>query len=54
MFTKKDGALMDKFDKVYRNSGRKQKAIVAVARKLMMKIHTITIKEEDYVINKAA
>ena len=51
---RKDGSLMDKFDKVYKNSGCKQKAIVAVARKLMMKIHAITIKEEDYEVNKAA
>jgi len=51
---RKDGALMDKFDRVYKNSGCKQKAIVAVARKLMMKIHAITIKEEDYEVNKAA
>ncbi len=51
---RKDGALMNKFDRVYKNSGCKQKAIVAVARKLMMKIHAITIKEEDYEVNKAA
>lgn len=51
---RKDGSLLDKFEKVYRNSGCKQKAIVAVARKLMMKIHAITIKEEDYEVNKAA
>ena len=49
-----NGALLDKLDKVYRNSGCKQKAIVAVARKLMMKIHAITIKEDGYEINKAA
>lgn len=51
---RKDGSLMDKFDKVYKNTACKQKAIVAVARKLMMKIHAITIKEEDYEVNKAA
>ncbi len=51
---RKDGNLLDKFEKVYKKSGSKQKAIVASARKLMMKVHAITEKEEDYVINKAA
>jgi transposase len=51
---RKDGSLLDKFDRVYRNTGCKQKAIVAVARKLMMKVHAITVKEEAYEINKAA
>ena len=51
---RKDGNLLDKFERVYRNSGSKQKAIVAVARKLMMKVHAITEKEEAYEINKAA
>lgn len=51
---RKDGNLLDKFERVYRSSGCKQKAIVAVARKLMMKVHAITVKEEAYEINKAA
>lgn len=51
---RKDGNLLNKFDRVYKNSGCKQKAIVAVARKLMMKVHAITQKEEEYEINKAA
>lgn len=51
---RKDGNLLDKFERVYRSSGCKQKAIVAVARKLMMKVHAITVKEEEYEINKAA
>jgi len=51
---RKDGSLLDKFERVYRNTGCKQKAIVAVARKLMMKVHAITVKEEAYEINKAA
>lgn len=51
---RKDGNLLNKFDRVYKNSGCKQKAIVAVARKLMMKVHAITEKEEAYEINKAA
>lgn len=51
---RKDGNLLDKFERVYKSSGCKQKAIVAVARKLMMKVHSIIEKEEDYEINKAA
>ena len=51
---RKDGNLLNKFERVYRNSGCKQKAIVAVARKLMMKVHAITQKEEEYEINIAA
>jgi transposase len=51
---RKDGSLLNKFDRVYRSSGCKQKAIVAVARKLMMKVYAITEKEEAYEINKAA
>lgn len=51
MTVRKDGALLDKFDKVYKTSGSKQKAIVAVARKLMTKIYAAVQKEEDYRIN---
>lgn len=51
---RKDGSLLNKFERVYKNSGCKQKAIVAVARKLMMKVYAVTSKEEDYEINKAA
>ena len=51
---RKDGSLLNKFDRVYKKTGCKQKAIVAVARKLMVKVHAITVKEEDYVVNKAA
>ncbi len=50
---RKDGNLLDKFERVYRSSGSKQKAIVAVARKLMMKVFAITEKEEAYEINKS-
>ena len=48
---RKDGNLMNKFDRVYKRSSCKQKAIVAVARKLMMKVHAVINKEEDYVVN---
>ncbi|MBZ0201287.1 MAG: IS110 family transposase [Ignavibacteriaceae bacterium] len=48
---RKDGSLLDKFERVYKRSGSKQKAIVAVARKLMTKIFAIISKEEDYKVN---
>lgn len=51
---RKDGSLLNKFERVYKNTGCKQKAIVAVARKWMMKVHAIIEKEEAYEINKAA
>lgn len=51
MTVRKDGSLLDKFNRVYKSSGSKQKAIVAVARKLMTKIYTIVKKEEEYRIN---
>jgi len=51
MTVRKDGSLLEKFDKVYKASGSKQKAIVAVARKLMTKIFAAIQKEEDYRIN---
>ncbi len=51
---RKDGALLNKFERVYKSSGCKQKAIVAVARKLMMKVHAVIKKEEEYEINIAA
>jgi transposase len=51
---RKDGALLDKFERVYKRSGSKQKAIVAVARKLMTKLQAVVTKEEQYIINKAA
>lgn len=51
MTVRKDGSLLDKFDRVYKKSGSKQKAIVAVARKLMTKIYAVVQKEEDYKIN---
>ena len=51
MTVRKDGALLEKFDRVYRKSGSKQKAIVASARKLMTKIFAVIQKEEEYRIN---
>jgi transposase len=51
MTVRKDGSLLEKFDRVYKKSGSKQKAIVASARKLMTKILAVVQKEEDYKIN---
>jgi transposase len=51
MTVRKDGSLLDKFDRVYKKSGSKQKAIVASARKLMTKIYAVIQKEEEYKIN---
>jgi transposase len=51
MTVRKDGSLLDKFDRVYKKSGSKQKAIVASARKLMTKIYAAIQKEEDYIVN---
>jgi len=51
MTVRKDGSLLEKFNRVYRKSGSKQKAIVAVDRKLMTKIYSALRKEEDYRIN---
>jgi transposase len=51
---RKDGALLDKFERVYKRNGSKQKAIVAVARKLMAKVYAIIRKEEAYRENLAA
>ena len=51
MTVRKDGSLLEKFDRVYKRSGSKQKAIVASARKLMTKIYAVVQKEEEYRIN---
>lgn len=51
MTVRKDGSLLDKFDRVYKKSGSKQKAIVASARKLMTKVYAAVRKDEDYRIN---
>ena len=48
---RKDGNLLNKFERVYKSSGCKQKAIIAVARKMMMKVHAVINKELDYELN---
>lgn len=49
-----DPVLLDKFERVYASSGIKQKAIVAVARKLMVKLYTAIQRDEDYQVGLAA
>lgn len=51
MTVRKDGSLLEKFERVYKKSGSKQKAVVSSARKLMTKIYAVIQKEEEYRIN---
>lgn len=47
---KKDPALLTKFQNVYKNTGSKKKAIVAIARKLSVRMRAIELKDQPYVI----
>lgn len=47
---KKDPVLLDKFQTVWKNSGSKKKAIVAVARKLAVRLHSLERTGESYQI----
>lgn len=47
-----DPVLLDKFNNVYKNSGSKKKAIVAVARKLAIRLRALLIAEEMYTIGQ--
>lgn len=47
---KKDPVLLTKFQNVYNNSGSRKKAIVAVARKLSVRIRAIELKDQSYEI----
>ena len=51
---RKDPALFDKFHRVWQNSGSKKKAIVAVARKLAVRIRAIEVNGETYTIGLVA
>jgi transposase len=51
---RRDPVLLDKFMRVYRSSGSKKKAIVAVARKLALRIRAVLLKKELYMIGIAA
>jgi transposase len=46
---KRDSVLLEKFTRVWRNSGSKKKAIVAVARKLSVRLWRCAISKEPYV-----
>ncbi|MFH0975828.1 MAG: IS110 family transposase, partial [Spirochaetota bacterium] len=45
-----DPALLDKFNRVVKNCGSKKKAIVAVARKLALRIRAVLLSREEYII----
>ena len=45
-----DPVLLDKFRRVLRNCGSKKKAIVAVARKLALRLRRILLSREPYVV----
>ena len=45
-----DPVLLDKFQRVWKNSGSKKKAIVAVARKLAVRMRAIEVLEQPYVV----
>ena len=47
---RKDPVLLDKFRRVWRNSGSKKKAIVAVARKLAVRLWALETKHDRYSI----
>lgn len=47
---KLDPVLLDKFERVWKNSGSKKKAIVAVARKLAVRIRALEISKQPYMI----
>lgn len=50
---KKDPALLHKFKAVWKNSGSKKKAVVAVARKLAVRMWAIEIQQTPYCIGVA-
>jgi transposase len=47
---RKDPAMLDKFRRVWKSSGSKKKAIVAVARKLAGRIRALELRQEPYQI----
>ena len=51
---RKDYALREKYFRVFRNCGKSQIAIVAVARKMVVRMFTILKKEENYKLDMAA
>ena len=51
---KKDPVLFDKFHRVWQNSGSKKKAIVAVARKLAVRMRALEVNNDTYQIGLVA
>jgi transposase len=49
-----DPVLLDKFQRVWHNTGSKKKAIVAVARKLAMRLRALVIGQQNYLIGVEA
>ena len=47
---KRDPVLLEKFTLVYRSSGSKKKAIVAVARKLAVRMRALDVNNDSYLI----
>jgi transposase len=47
---RKDPALLDKFNRVWKNSGSKKKAIVAVARTMTVRLRSCVLNESPYVV----
>jgi transposase len=47
---RKDPVLRSKFEQVWKNSGSKKKAIVAVARKLACRLWSCVVQKQEYVI----
>ncbi len=45
-----DPVLLDKFNRVWRNSGSKKKAIVAVARKLAVRMRALELASHQYCV----
>jgi transposase len=50
---RQDPVLLDKFRRVLRNCGSKKKAIVAVARKLALRLRRVWLSRETYVVGVA-
>jgi len=51
---KKDPVLLDKFNRVWGNSGDRRTAIVAVARKLAVRLWSVVVHDTDYCVGVAA
>jgi hypothetical protein len=51
---RKDPVLREKFEAVWRNSGSKKKAIVAVARKLAIRLRSCILLNQEYQIGLIA